>query len=356
VPTKARIRPADRRSRPVAEIIRAWRALTGGRKVRDPQRRTLVACSGGADSSALALALAAASDNLVIAHIVHDLRPEPDSLADRDAVRGLADSLGVAFVEGRAKARGANDNLESAARRARYIELARLARESACSYVAVAHHADDQLETMLMRLLRGSGPRGLAAMRASRPLAREPGILLLRPMLGITRADTEAICRSCGWEWRQDATNADTSRLRAAVRAGAAANLRALNPRAGLKAVEAAELLAGAAAVVASRARALLAKAETDGPRDSALAWPRAELREEPSVVLGELLRESLRALGVGDEIDRVPSRAIARAVDAIKGQPTRPRTFRLGEFGVQVASRRVVVAREAEPRDAGIG
>lgn len=197
-------------------VIRRWRALSGGGRVRDPERRTLIACSAGADSSALALCLAAAGSNLVVAHILHDLRPEHDAAADLEAARSLASGLSLPFASASISCKSKCGNIEAIARRERYAALVALAREHACPYIATAHHADDQLETLLMRLVRGAGPRGLAGIAPKRRLA--PGITLIRPMLDITRADAEAICRDACVSWATDATNSDRTRLRAALR------------------------------------------------------------------------------------------------------------------------------------------
>lgn len=349
--TQARIRPADRRDRKVAEVIRTWRRLTGGPKVRDSDRRTLIGCSAGADSSALVLALAAATDRIIVAHVVHDLRPEADALADRDAARTLASALGLRFVEASVRVRSVPGNAEASARRERYRELVRLARDLGCGFVAVAHHADDQLETMLMRLARGAGPRGLSGMRAARRL--EHGVRLVRPMLRLTRQDARDICRACAWEWREDATNADESRTRAAVRAGAAARLRELNPRVGIKAAEAAELLAGAAELVSSRAEVVLARAARDP--DGRIEWLRAVLSAEPAIVVGEALRLAHRELSGGAAADRLRARSLTQAARAVIGEPSRPRLYRLGKLCVEVTSRLVVVSRQAQPRPRGV-
>src|SRR5262249_13089156 len=146
----------------VRAITRSWRSLTGGTsRGHDRARRTLIACSGGGDSCGLALALAAAISNpadlLVIAHLVHDMRPESEPLAHRDAPRDLASALGLPFVERSIRVKTAGGNAEAVARRLRYQALAQLASEHGCPFIATAHHAQDQLETMLMALIRGSG-------------------------------------------------------------------------------------------------------------------------------------------------------------------------------------------------------
>ena len=151
-----------RRSDPaVAEVVARWRRLTGG-------ARTLVACSGGADSVALLLMLRAATDDLVAGHVVHDLRPRDEALADRDAVRGLADACGVPFVS--EEVRVPAGNAEGMARTARYEALARMAQEHGCASVASAHHAGDQLEGVVMALVRGAGVRGLGGAQEIREI------------------------------------------------------------------------------------------------------------------------------------------------------------------------------------------
>jgi tRNA(Ile)-lysidine synthase len=178
---------------------------------------SLVGVSGGADSVALALGLARlapadAARRLVIAHADHGLRA--DSAADHDFVATLAERLGVRFVGRRlavATAAG-RDGLEGRARRLRYDFLAAAAHEAGARHVLVAHTADDQAETILHRLLRGTGIAGLAGMRRSRRLA--DGVALLRPLLHVSRASVRAFLAATGQEWREDATNADPARAR----------------------------------------------------------------------------------------------------------------------------------------------
>jgi tRNA(Ile)-lysidine synthase len=358
-----KIVPISPKDRDAAAIIRAWRALTGGRKVRDHARRTLVGCSGGADSCALAITLAAATDRLVIAHVVHDLRPRAEALVDRDAAAALAAALSLPFVEQEVRVRSAGGNAEASARTLRYRALAELARRHDCPFVAVAHHADDQLETLLMRLIRGSGPRGLSAVRPKRVLG-ENGPLLVRPMLGVTRADARAICARAGWTWNHDASNDDLSRLRAAVRAGPAALLCGLAPGAAPRAAQSAELIAQAAAVVGDAATELLNASMSSEPSDPSStnqphtrdtrtaappspshAWNRDHWRSARPIVTGEALRRVITAGDPGSRgLDRLAARTLAPVVAAIRDTRTDPRTFRLGPATVRLTHDRIIV------------
>jgi len=334
------VKTALRKDPAGAAIVASWRRLTGGREVRDPHRRTLVAVSGGCDSSALLLALAAATDNLVAAHIVHDFRSPAEALADRDTAAGLAQRLGIPFVEGHIQARRVGGNLEAASRRLRYHELARLAAEQACPYLVTAHHADDLLETMLMRLIRGTGPAGLAPIRARRRLT---GVTIVRPMLAITRADAERLCTLAGHHWATDATNSDTSRLRNDLRATVLPHLRRLSPLVSQKAAVTSELVGEAAAIIRAHARRLLQQATR---LENSLAWPRTRLRRTPRIILGELLRTAARDLADGWHMDRLSHRVLQGALRAIKDHSTDPRTFEWSHLRVHVLANEVRIER----------
>jgi tRNA(Ile)-lysidine synthase len=186
----------------------------------------LVACSGGADSTALAAAVAQGFQ-ASIGHVDHGLRP--DSGRDAEHVRALAARLGLPFfverIEGLdVRGRG----LEAAAREARYPALARLAAQAGATVVATGHTRRDQAETLLLRLVRGAGPGALAGVRRRRPLA--PGIELVRPLLDVSRAATEAYCSERGLRFLDDPHNADPARARSRLRALWPALLE-LNPR-----------------------------------------------------------------------------------------------------------------------------
>lgn len=184
----------------------------------------VVGVSGGADSVALLHALRGhvgrGSGRIVVAHAEHDLRPE--AVTDRRFVTELASSLGLECVVGtlavRATAVAPNgerhrgEGLEARARRLRYGFLADAAQAVGARHVLVAHTADDQAETVLHRMLRGTGLSGLSGMPRARELC--PGVALLRPLLDVPRGATRAYLTAVGQAWREDATNADTARAR----------------------------------------------------------------------------------------------------------------------------------------------
>jgi tRNA(Ile)-lysidine synthase len=327
----------------VRAILRSWRSLTGGSGMPDDRRRTLIACSGGADSSALTLALATRPDEVVVGHVIHDLRSRKAVLADRDAVRRLAGSLGLTCVEAEVRVRDTAGNLEANARRKRYAALARLARDHGCRYVAVAHQGDDLAETVLMRLLRGAGPTGLGAMRARRKLC--DGIVLVRPMLSLTRTDTEDLCRKAGVRWRTDATNRDETRLRAAIRARVMPVLRRVSPGFEKRIARSANLLADAGRLIRRRARAVVAHGKVVS---GSIGWDRERLRVIPSIVLGEALRLGAAQLMGQKGQDRLTANAVMPIVAMIRSDNRASKRFRLGKCEVTVSSRTVRMERAA--------
>lgn len=324
---------ATRRAR--RDILDRWRRLTGGGRDEPAKRRTLIACSGGADSSALALTLASATRDLVLAHIRHDFRPASETAADLAAVERLADTLGLPIAHESVAVAPAPGNAEGNARRARYAALQRLADHAGCPFIATAHHADDQLETLLMRLSRGSGVRGLSGIAESRPL---PRATLIRPMLGIDRALAEAICTEHGIAWREDATNRDLSRTRAALRATVLPELKRIAPGATGRAAETAAMLAATAAWLDAEASQALGRARLEpDARAPQLTLSCDRLAPLPGALLGEVIRRAAREAAGGRGADRLPRRMIERIAGAIREQPGPPRRFISRFIQVQV-------------------
>ena len=183
-----------------------------------PGDRVGVAVSGGADSVALLLLLLKLREKLGIVlsvvHFNHKLRGKISD-ADEAFVAKLAAKHGLEFrsaaVYVAKKAKEERANLEDAARRARYDYFRSLVESGVCGRIAVAHTADDQAETVLAHLLRGTGLTGLGGIH---PVADS----VIRPLLGIRRGELRRFLRARKQTWREDATNRDTKRMRARIR------------------------------------------------------------------------------------------------------------------------------------------
>jgi tRNA(Ile)-lysidine synthase len=182
----------------------------------------VVAVSGGPDSVALLHVLHEISTKhtplkLVCAHVHHGFRAESD--AEAEFVRELAESLGlpleIAFADIPSYMEESGKGGQEAAREKRYEFLLQTARTYDARSVALAHHADDQAETVMMKLLRGSGLSGLSGMRWKRT---EKNVELIRPFLRINKADILELCRRCGFSYAIDYTNLQTKYRRNAIR------------------------------------------------------------------------------------------------------------------------------------------
>lgn len=187
---------------PAEQVARFRRDLEATGAVPDADHRLGVAVSGGPDSLALLLLAAAAlPDKVVAATVDHGLRPEA-----AEEARYVAEICGVIGVEHHILTGTMPDgNLQEGARALRYALLADWA-ENRAGWIATAHHRDDVAETLLMRARRGAGVGGLAAMRARRPLG---DTTLIRPLLGWSRAELEAIVAEAGIAAVQDSANRD---------------------------------------------------------------------------------------------------------------------------------------------------
>ncbi len=180
-----------------------------------PGARVVVGVSGGPDSVAMLAGLAelprAWRPEMCAATLDHGLRPA--ARVETEAVARLAAQLGVPFEVGaadvRARARTDGRGLEAAARTERYAFLTQVCRRREARIIAVGHHRDDQAETVLLRLLRGAGSRGLSGMRPRRPLVGPDHFhgWLVRPLWLVGRADILEYLRERGLPWSHDETN-----------------------------------------------------------------------------------------------------------------------------------------------------
>jgi tRNA(Ile)-lysidine synthase len=205
------------------------------RSLLRPGMRLAVAVSGGADSVALLRALINAAPEiglvLSVAHVHHGIRGA-DADADAKFVADLTTDFGLPFhrrdVDAPAAAQKNRETLEEAARNLRYAWFAELLASGIADAVATAHTLDDQAETVLHKFLRGAWTEGLSGIH---PLLAQPQGAILRPFLGVRRADIEAWLSSIRQQWREDLTNVDTAHTRNRLRHELLPALAAYNPR-----------------------------------------------------------------------------------------------------------------------------
>ena len=219
----SRGKSAPRVSDFAGRLFRSWHLL----KLPTTQTDVIVAASGGADSTALLLALDELVNakklplKIIVAHLDHSLRRV--SSEDATWVENLASDLGHPFVKKRTdvkkRAARSGDNLEQAARRLRYEFLKRTAKERNSPLVVTAHTLDDQAETILLRLLRGSAAEGLSGIEPVRFIDSKSSIQLARPLLSwARRSDIENYCRQRKVKFRLDEMNEDEKYARVKVR------------------------------------------------------------------------------------------------------------------------------------------
>lgn len=213
----------------VAKFTSAVQKLAGG------DARVLLAVSGGPDSLAMMLlAHVAMPDRISAATIDHQLRTE--AAEEANFVAALCGKLNIPHTVLR-PSEPITGNLQSEARTARYALLQSQADAEGCDFIATAHHADDQLETLLMRIARGSGVDGLAGVRMRQGR-------IIRPMLAFTKTELEEICEQSGITPISDPSNADGSFDRVKMRQWLASNAHPFDP---LRAVRTASAFADAA-------------------------------------------------------------------------------------------------------------
>jgi tRNA(Ile)-lysidine synthase len=272
----------------VSAFSEAIERLTGGKDAS-----LLLAVSGGPDSLAmLLLAHAAMPERICAATVDHGLRP--DAKQEAELVATLCGKLGILHRILRPST-PITGNLQSEARAARYALLQAQADVAGCDFIATAHHADDQLETVLMRIARGSGINGLAGVRARQGR-------LIRPMLAFTKTELDEICGQFGIAPIYDPSNTDSSFDRVAMRQWLAANPHPFDAH---RAVRTATAFADATeALEWATSRAF--EAHVSGEADSMTLDPHALPREIQRRVLLRILDQIQPGyIPRGDALDR---------------------------------------------------
>jgi len=253
----------------------------------------VAAVSGGPDSVAMLDCLLRLGYRPVVAHLNHGLRGR-EADADEDFVRRLAGSLDLTIyvkrVDTEALSREKGVSIEEAGRGARYLFFWDIMGKTGCARTALAHHRDDQAETVLMRMLRGSGPEGLRGMEPVRD-----GVFI-RPMLYVSRQDILAYCDKRGLKYRTDATNADTGYQRNSIRHELLPRLEQYNPKVREALCRTAEIMRNEDACMAEYGGKLYAgmASLTDG----AITLPIDKLQEVPEAMRRRILRRAVAEAG----------------------------------------------------------
>lgn len=230
----------------------------------------VVAASGGIDSTVLLDVLARLARRerwrLVVAHLDHGLRAA--GARDQRFVHAQAKARALLFRGGKADVvalrRREKGGLAAVARTVRYEFLAAVAAAEGATVIATAHTASDQAETVLLRLLRGTGAVGLGAIPSRRRLV--PGVDVVRPLLALTRADVEAHAKRFALEWREDPSNKSPSRARNRIRHEVMPLLATFQPDVERVIARAATQAASAARVVKHATRRALDRARIGPP------------------------------------------------------------------------------------------
>ena len=316
-----------RLSRFARNLLEEWRRLD----LPVSEAAIVVAVSGGADSSALLLALDELVKQerlrltLVVAHLDHGLRT--DSRKDARWVKALAKDLGHDFASSRVELGQTvkpKTNLEQAARNARYDFMLKTAIRKKSGFVLTAHTLDDQAETILLRLLRGSAAEGLKGAAAVREIEPRSPVKLVRPLLlWAHRDETEDYCRTRGIEFRLDEMNEDEAFSRVKVRKQLLPLMKSFNNRIVEALSRTASLLNEDAEALADQAASLLQlatrkanKNETESPMlDVSI------LSSAPTAVRRRALREwILRGRGNLDRLERVHLLAVEKLIEGGRG------------------------------------
>ncbi|MFC5653356.1 tRNA lysidine(34) synthetase TilS [Paenibacillus solisilvae] len=215
-------------------------------KLWSPGDTIVVAVSGGPDSTALLHLLARLAPSqqlkLIAAHVNHGFRPE-ESAREEAAVQQFASELGVVYEYTKlnmpAYIEETKMNAQAAAREKRYSFLFEVAKKHGAASIALGHHADDQAETVLMRIIRGTGPSGLSGIAWRRT---EKNVELIRPLLRRNKADILRYCEQWGVSFSEDSSNGKRTYFRNLIRLDVLPYLSTLNPQLSQSLVRLAEL------------------------------------------------------------------------------------------------------------------
>ncbi len=260
----------------------------------------LIGCSGGADSVALVHLLHAVSQSnywqwkLRLVHINHQTRPGENELDDA-LVRQLARQLRIPLSVARLRP-SSHTRTEAELRQLRWNKFHAVASRFRCTCIVTAHHADDQAETVLMRLLRGAGVNGLGAIH---PVRRHASIKVVRPVLHIRKKQLVEYLTSHSIPWREDASNTDIHHLRNRIRQEILPALAGCQPQVVLTLVKTAAQMRSVQRIINRQVKQLRDELHMRGFAAPKTSLDRSILRHTDTIILLDFLRRWLAALGV---------------------------------------------------------
>jgi tRNA(Ile)-lysidine synthetase-like protein len=296
----------------------------------------VLGASGGVDSTAMLLAMQVLSERdefdiaPVAVHVNHHLRD--DAADDAEHVQRCCEAIGMACeVIDVHPDRGGEE-----ARVHRYEALLDVAVSHGAGDVVVAHHAEDQLETIIAAIGRGAGPEGMAGMAPSRPLG--DGVRLVRPLLSVSKGQLQSMCETSDMAWREDPTNVDPSTVRGLLRRDVLPVLELLWPGAAQRSAVNAPLVRAAAEALRREASVVFGAERS---------WTRSALRAVGVAVRSTGLRQALMASGLGaDEIDTTRLVETSEAIDD-RGEHARRFEFN-ATTAILIDANTVSITREA--------
>lgn len=306
--------------------------------------RILLAVSGGADSVALLHVIVALANrphlkwDVHVVHVQHHLREDAEE--DASFVESVAKDAHVAFHRRDIRPGDQSGNVESNARRLRYEAIREVAESIHADFVATAHHADDQLETLLMRMMRGASITGMTGIASERKIG---GSRLIRPLLWVDHAAAIAFLNDIDQSWCEDHTNQDATRWRARLRRDVLPVLRSMRESSAVNAQHTAERLGEAESIVQSRVRAFADKYVT-GDSVEGFSLERSVGRRVKRPLLAAVIRQL--SVRIGGHADSMGSRVMGDIIKTIRDDQGNRREFRIGRRVVIVVDRECVSIR----------
>jgi tRNA(Ile)-lysidine synthase len=317
--------------------------------------KVVVGVSGGADSTVLLHALRQISDDesaqyeLHVAHLDHQLRGA-ESSGDAEFVAALADRLRLPKTIERcdlgSEADSERSSPEDLARRARLRFFDNVCKTVSATHVALAHHADDQVETVLHRFMRGTGVRGLSGMAIKRPLSRTSDVMLIKPLLAFSRREILDHAAANGLEYRHDSSNVSPNHTRNRIRCELLPLLeKSFNPQIREAISRLAEQSRWTNDFLRDIALAELARSTVErGP--SSISLDRNQIAALPIIVQTSVMRLAIESLGMRER--RLTFRHVTDIVEAISKENTRGRFSLPDGVDVRFDRHRITLSRNA--------